>query len=1070
MIVCPTCSSENPDGARFCNSCGTPLESPRPVEGERKFATVLFADVVRSTTLAEQLGPEDWAAVMNGAFGFMNGAVNRFGGTVGRLMGDAVLAFFGAPVAHEDDAERAVRAALAMMESASEYSRTLNARYGIDFGLRVGINTGTTVVALMGDAVKAEYTAMGDTANVAARLQSVAQAGTVLISADTYRLVRGLFDVDGHGPVTLKGKQDPVETYQVLGVKAAPGPRRGVEGLASPLVGRSGEMDRLREAMTDLRAGSGAVVTLVGEAGIGKSRLVAELRKGADGSDVGWYEGKAISYGQTLAYHPWWQLGREMVGALDTDTPADVRHRLEAFAKRLALPPEHLALLETMLAVETEGARAALGDLDGDVLVQQIADAVTAALRAMMHEGGKVKPLVLVFDDLHWADGPSLELVSQVATIVMSEPLLLVCVLRPDRKAASWPMLDRLQGSLGASYVRLDLTPLDADRSRELLANLLRIEDLPERTRALILQRSEGNPFFLEEVLRSLIDSELVVRENGHWRATREIAAVSIPETLAGVLSARIDRLPEPTKRVAQTASVLGRTFAYRALASVCRAAPPPERIENVDPHLGTLTYEELVRERAREPEREYTFKHALTQEAAYGLLLKKRRRELHARAGRVLEDLYAERTEELAPLLAHHFAEGGDALRTGTYSIRAAERSLRLFALREGLDHYERALRALEGLPSAPPLLLCDAILGWTWVRYKLHAYDGVVDRLQHAESLARAEKDKLRLARTLSWIATIHMLTGYPSRGMEALQESSALATELGDELLVILPFFVTTEFLMDKNPRQAVEQLAEVVALARQHHIPEIEGHALASTAVAYARLGEFDEAEEHIRQALEAAPSGGHKVKEADVHIGVGVAYLTMGEVEKGLEHGRIGVEMSEQMNAMECVCAALYGVGLSKLEQREVNDALTHFTRSLKLANSTGMQSFINRISAGVASAEFANGDRSAVETLEKTRRDAISDNDEFAAALVDLQLAAAYVELGDGAQARESLDRAFAFFRQSEMKPYEAKALNIAARLADAEGRSAEAQAHRGQSAALRASFRNHVPAAGASS
>ncbi|MEJ2184629.1 MAG: adenylate/guanylate cyclase domain-containing protein [Gemmatimonadota bacterium] len=1070
MIVCPTCSSENPDGSRFCNSCGAALESPRPVEGERKFATVLFADVVHSTAMAEELGPEDWAAVMNGAFTFMNGAVDRFGGTVARLMGDAVLAFFGAPVAHEDDPERAVRAGLAMVESAEEYSRTVQGRYGVDFGLRVGINTGTAVVALMGDAVKAEYTAMGDTANVAARLQSVAKPGTVLISADTYRLVRALFDVKEHGLVALKGKKEPVETFEVLGVKAVPGPTRGLEGLASPLVGRSGELSRLREAMGNLADGSGAVVALVGEAGIGKSRLMAELRADARASGIGWFEGKAISYGQSLAYHPWGQLGREMLAAVDTETPEDVRRRLAAFADRLALPPEYLPLLQTMLAVDTEGTRNALGGLEGDVLVQRIADTVIATLRAAMHEGGTTKPHVLVFDDLHWADGPSLELVTQVSTIAMSEPLMLVCVLRPDHQVPSWAMLDRLQGSLGPSYVRIDLKPLDGNRSRELLANLLRIEDLPEATRERILQRSEGNPFFLEEVLRSLIDSGLVVRENGHWRATEKIAAVSIPHTLAGVLSARIDRLPEPTKRVAQTASVLGRTFAYRALASVCRTAPPAERIENVEPHLGTLTYEELVRERAREPEREYTFKHALTQEAAYGLLLKKRRRELHARAGRVLEELYAERTEELAPVLAHHFAEGGDAVRTGTYSIRAAERSLRLFALREALDHYQRALDALEGLSNAPPLLLCDAILGWTWVKYKLHEYDGVIDQLRRAESLARAENDKLRLARTLSWIATMYMLTGYPSRGTDALVESSALATELGDEQLVILPFFMTTEFLMDKHPRRAAEQLAEVIELSRQHGIPEIEGHALASKAVAHARLGEFNEADEYIRQALEAAPSGGHQVKEADVHIGVGMAYLTMGEIEKGLEHARIGEEMSERLNAMECVCAALYGVGLSKLEQRELNEALTHFTRSLKLADFTGWQGFVNRINAGVARAEFGNGDHEAVKTLEQTRQNSVNDNDEFSASLTDLDLTAAYIELADGKHARESLDRALTFFRESEMKVYLARALDLAARLADLEDRPEDARAAREEAAALRATFRKPVPAAGASS
>ncbi|HKJ92846.1 MAG TPA: adenylate/guanylate cyclase domain-containing protein [Longimicrobiales bacterium] len=1035
------------------------------MEGERKFATVLFADVVRSTALAEQMDPEDWAAVMNGAFAFMNGAVSRFGGTVARLMGDAVLAFFGAPVAHEDDAERAVRAGLAMMESAAEYAATIRARHGVDFGLRVGINTGTTVVAFMGDEVKAEYTAMGDTANVAARLQSVAQAGTVLISGDTYRLVRGLFDVEDHGSVELKGKQEPVDTYRVLSVKAQPASRRGLEGLVSPLVGRGAELNRLRAAMRALSEGAGSVVAVVGEAGIGKSRLLAELRAEAAEAGMAWYEGKAISYGQALAYHPWWQLGREMLGAEETDTPADVRQRLSAFTERLSLPVEHLPLLQMLMAVETEMARGALADLDGDTLVRQIANAIIAALRGAIHEGGAPRPHVLVFDDLHWADGASLELLTQVASIAMSEPLLLACVLRPDRNAPSWSLLDRLKGSLSSAYVQIDLEPLDSARAGELLRNLLRIEDLPESVRALILKRSEGNPFFLEEVLRSLIDSGHVVRDNGHWRANREIVQITIPETLAGVLSGRIDRLPEPTKRVAQTASVLGRTFAYRALASVCRAAPPAERIENVDSHLGTLTYEELVRERARQPEREYTFKHALTQEAAYGLLLKKRRRELHVRAGNVLEELYPERVEELAPVLAHHFAEGGDAQRTATYSMRAADRALRLFALREGLDHYEQAYQALNGMADPPAEQLCDAILGWTWVKYKLHEYDAVIDRLRQSESIARARQDKLRLARTLSWIGTLHVLQGFPSRGADALVESNALAGELGDEHLIILPFFMTTEFLMDKQPRKAAQQLAEIIDMARRHNLPEIEGHALASKAVAHARLGEFDEADEYIRQALEAAPSGGHKVKEADVHIGVGLAYVTMGETAKGLEHTRIGLEMSERMNALECVCAAAYGLGLSKLEQKEMNDALTHFARSLKLADDTGWRGYVNRIQTGVARAEFANGDHAAVAALERTRQNAEKDNDHFTASIADLDLAADYAELGDTARARESLDRALAFFRAGEMKVYVARALEIAARLADTQQRPEDARAARAEATALRASFRKREPA-----
>ncbi len=270
MLTCSNCGFGNPEGARFCSNCGTALETPRPIEGERRFASVLFADVARSTAIAEQLDPEDWAQIMNGAFGFMNAAISRYGGTVSRLMGDAVLALFGAPVAHEDDAERAVRAALDIQEAGMAYSRIIKGRHGFDFNLRVGINTGTAVLAFVGDAIRTEYTAMGDAANVAARLQSAAEPGKVLISADTYRLVHAVFDVVPRGAIEMKGKASPVETFEVVGLKAVPGSNRGLEGLTSPLVGRERELTLLRDRLEELDRGIGSVVAIVGEAGLGQ--------------------------------------------------------------------------------------------------------------------------------------------------------------------------------------------------------------------------------------------------------------------------------------------------------------------------------------------------------------------------------------------------------------------------------------------------------------------------------------------------------------------------------------------------------------------------------------------------------------------------------------------------------------------------------------------------------------------------------------------------------------------------------------------------------------------------------
>nr|NIQ57233.1 hypothetical protein [Gemmatimonadota bacterium]NIU77403.1 hypothetical protein [Gammaproteobacteria bacterium] len=705
---------------------------------------------------------------------------------------------------------------------------------------------------------------------------------------------------------------------------------------------------------------------------------------------------------------------------------AAVRDRLREFALGLGLSEDHQSLLETLLAVETEASRDRVAGLEGDALVHRIADAVIATLRSAATGG----PRVLVFDDLHWSDLATLELIAQVATVTPDEPILLLCLLRPDRNAPSWPLLDRLRSGVGSAYVRLDLEPLDRARSRELLDNLLQIDELPEGIRSTILQRSEGNPFFLEEVLRSLIDSGHLLRENGRWRATTDIGDVRIPETLAGVLAARIDRLPEPTKRVAQTASVLGRIFGYRPLASVCRSAPPEERIENVDPHLGTLAYEELVRERAREPEREFIFKHGLTQEAAYSLLLKARRRELHGRAGRVLEELYAERLEEVAPLLARHFSLGGDAERAARYAVQAAQRAVALYALAEAEVHYETAVEALESLEDAPKDRLLDVILGWAVVRYKLKRYDGVLDRLHAAEALARSEDDRPRLARILSWISLMYMITGFPSRSGPYMRESAELASELGMDQLLLLPFFFATETLIDRDPRRAALQFEEVITTAREYGMKEIEGHALASSAVAYARLGDFGRARTRIREALAAAPSGGHPVKEADVHMILAQAHYELGEIETGLEHARRGAELAASRNAFECACAGYYAVGMGELERHELDRAVRSFDQSLEwsdMADWSGWTGIRNRIRAGTAAVRVAKGTGEAVADLEQALANARSGHDEYGVATLSERIARAHLTAGDPDRSATHLAEALEFYRRSGMKPYEAR-------------------------------------------
>src|SRR5215203_2387416 len=743
---CPRCQMANPEGAKFCLNCGNQLEAQVRVEGERKYVTVLFADVVDSTGLGERLDPEQVAEIMNGAFAFLNASVKKYDGTIARLLGDAILAFFGAPVAHEDDAERAVRAGLDIQAAARHYAEAVRRDFGVVFGVRVGINTGLAVLAAVGDEIRTEYTAMGDTTNVAARLQSAAEPGSVLISADTYHLVKQLFELRPRGGAIVKGKSAPIVTYEALAPKVVPGKMRGLEGLTSPLVGRAAEFKLVNDKLNEVREGRGAFVAVIGEAGLGKSRLLAEVSESAkSGPQVAWLEGRSLSYEQAVTYFPWRQVIRAAIGAKEGEVPEVVREKLHRDPACVAMPEGDSRYLEVILSVESDGTREAVAALEGDALVEHIAAASRGYLRARTD----LMPTVIMLDDLHWADTASLDLLLSVAGLVEDLPLLMTCLLRPDKDAPSWSAIEKARSQVGARYTEILLEPLGAAHSKELLGNLLYIEDLPESVRNLILNKAEGNPFFVEEVIRTLIDSQYIVQDNNHWRARGEIVNVTIPDTLTGVLSARIDRLPENTKHVAQTAAVLGRIFEYRALTTVCgAAAPPPERIEDVEPHLGVLTYEELVRERVHDPELEYIFKHALTQEAAYNLLLIRRRKELHRRAGQVLEQLHPDQRGELASALAYHFRLGEEWQRAADYAMRAGAQAVKVYAMSEALEHYENAYEALTKVPTpeVSPEQLCDAILGWTRAAFKLKPYQEVVDRLEEAEKIARELNDEAR------------------------------------------------------------------------------------------------------------------------------------------------------------------------------------------------------------------------------------------------------------------------------------------------------------------------------------
>jgi len=534
--------------------------------------TALFTDIVGSTALAEQMDPEDWREIVSGAHRCVSEAVYRYEGTIAQLLGDGVLAFFGAPLAHEDDAERAMRAACDILDAMQTYANELRAKHRVEnFQMRIGLNTGLVVVGNIGSDLHMEYLAIGDTVNLAARIQSAADANTILISESTHRLAVNLFDFEDKGKIAVKGKAEPIQVYRVIGERKGAVRARGIAGLSSPMVGRSREFATLLQTIADVRAGRGSIVAIIGEAGLGKSRLVAEWRKAALADaerPIRWVEGRCLSYGASMAHHLSTDILRALINA-PAGSSEDETHRALSQTARALLDgdmKEVYPYLGHLLGLKLEEEMAArVKYLDGPALQAKY----IAAYKKFLQAVAQAQPTVIVCEDVHWADPSSVELGAQVLSIASEVPLVIVFVTRPDKDAAGWKLIAHSHEISGVGAMELHLAPLSEGDSKQLVSNLLEIEALPENLRQMILAKAEGNPFFVEEVLRMLIDRGGIARQDGKWIVTREIQNIEIPDTLQGVLTARIDRLPEDAKRVLQIAAVIGRKFQVKVLERV---------------------------------------------------------------------------------------------------------------------------------------------------------------------------------------------------------------------------------------------------------------------------------------------------------------------------------------------------------------------------------------------------------------------------------------------------------------------------------------------------------------------
>lgn len=666
----------------------------RSGRGERRVITALFCDVVGSTSMAEGLDPEEWADIMNEAFEVLTAPVSRYEGSIARLMGDGLLAFFGAPVAHEDDPERAVLAGLDILEAVKPLRERLRLEYGLEFAVRVGINTGPVVVGDVGSSAVTEYTAMGDAVNIAARMEQTAEPGTVRVSAETWRLVERTFESESLGAIEVKGKTEPVPAYRVIGVKDQPVQAWGFTELEATLIGRDRELGQLMDILAQVRAGRGQIVSLIGEAGLGKSRLIDEFHRcwveGSTGGD--WEYAVGVPYDASRPYSLFQKLARGTFDIRLDDPPETIHRKVEGVLRAGGASDEAVALCS--VTMERVIAAKVLHDAPEFPAEAIKKDLYEVAYPAWM-SSAETTPTVAVFDDLQWADQASIDLLIHLLGATEEAPVLFFCAFRPERQSPAWRFKQIAEANFPHRYTEIVLEPLDERDTDRLVSELLHITDLPSELHALILRKTEGNPYFVEEVVHTLIEQGVIRQDSDAlvWDTSTEVSDIRIPDSIQALLMARIDRLDRQAKETLQLASVIGRSFYHKILQAIS------DSTRELGRHLASLERVDIIREQERIPELEYVFKHELARDAAYHSMLRRRRREVHRRVAVAMETIFEGKLEENAHRLAYHFEEGGDDERAMSYFEMAAEAAEGLHARSEAVGHFERALAAARRL-----------------------------------------------------------------------------------------------------------------------------------------------------------------------------------------------------------------------------------------------------------------------------------------------------------------------------------------------------------------------------------
>jgi class 3 adenylate cyclase/tetratricopeptide (TPR) repeat protein len=982
ILICPKCDSENLPTEKFCGECGHSLSveaPPKPppkdltfeeklakiqkylpanitenilsqrdrIEGERKEVSVLFIDMAGYTSMTEKFDPEEAYSLMDQVYELLIHKINEYGGTVNEFTGDGVMALFGAPIAQEDAPQRTIRASLAIHREIVQLNeKMLLEKPGLTpLKMRAGIHTGPVVMGTLGNDLRVDFTAVGDTVNLASRMESLAEPGTTYVTEETFKLTEGFFSFEPLGQRPIKGRETPTNVYRVLGAGTSR-TRFDVSvgrGL-TPLVGRRRELELLLDGLTRIKEGRGETFLLTGDPGAGKTRLLYEFRKAAANEDMGFWQGRCLAYSAGTAYTPFAEALRSGFEIYEEDSNTQVRDKvLSGLRSRGIDEPWIFPHLLEVLSIQGSG-------------IEQIPmspearrDCITEALNRVVFRSAEIQPLILVIEDLHWIDRSSEDYLRQLMEKATHGSLFILLSCRSEF-ARGW---------IGLPYENpLNLSRLSRQESLSMAALLLGTDKMDRDLRRMILEKTDGIPLYIEEFIQSLKDLGLVEGQEGSFSLMPDRKPMFVPATIRDVIMARVDSLPPGAKDLLQTCAVIEREFGRQLIRTVTKK---PE--EEITSHLKDLRRSGLIEERRAHPEATYAFRHALTREVVYETILGKRKRGLHETIAQTLETTYQTALEEHCEALAHHFMASEDFEKGAKYSWLAARKAERSSSLMEAIDHARKRVTCIEKLPETPDRsrTLVDArttlALYLSQMSYVTEAKEAVDPIVELAQQLGYER----RLAQIHALMGSYHLMVQEEFEpAFEELQVALNMAEKNKESLTIhLINGALGLALVWDCRFQEAAVHLQRVIDTnAASNNLWGVSITNSNLSLYAYNYTGQVDLGYHISQEALRTAEQCGDILSRAIAYTSHGISGLHKGLLEEGKKHLLAGIELCQKINLFAFNSVGHQWLGYAYADTGDYVSARVHYEEAARFRerSRTFLSSlYLSRIAAVSAS-------------------------------------------------------------------------------------------------------------------